>query len=159
MCHMECGVGNINFSVELEKVVIDFQSIHQLWHAVWLCRHMERQQTAHRDVSDGDMLSATVDYSSAACGIKAGGEVGYLRLPCFVQCLVAFFSDSVIIIFVTRLLYCVECPQYSTRRRSASNIHRTSMLRKTGRYGKPSNIIISLHRKTIFNYYEYSTNY
>jgi len=30
---------------------------------------------------------------------------------------------------------------------------------KTGRYGKPSNIIISLHRKKIFNYYEYSTNY
>jgi len=30
---------------------------------------------------------------------------------------------------------------------------------KTGTYGKPSNIIISLHRKTIFNYYEYSTNY
>ena len=30
----------------------------------------------------------------------------------------------------TRWLYCVECPQYSTRRRSASNIHRSSMLRK-----------------------------
>jgi len=59
----------------------------------------------------------------------------------------------------TRWLYCVECPQYSTRRRSAANIHRSSMLRKTGRYGKPSNIVISLHRKKIFNYYEYSTNY
>ena len=30
---------------------------------------------------------------------------------------------------------------------------------KTGRYGKPSNIIISLHRKIFFNNYEYSTNY
>jgi len=30
----------------------------------------------------------------------------------------------------TRWLYCVECPQYSTRRRSASNIYRSSMLRK-----------------------------
>jgi len=30
----------------------------------------------------------------------------------------------------TRWLYCVECPQYSTRRRSASNIHCSSMLRK-----------------------------
>ena len=30
----------------------------------------------------------------------------------------------------TRWLYCVECPQYSTRWRSASNIHRSSMLRK-----------------------------
>ena len=29
---------------------------------------------------------------------------------------------------------------------------------KTGRYGKPSNIIISLHRKKI-NYCEYCTNY
>jgi len=29
----------------------------------------------------------------------------------------------------TRWLYCVECPQYSTRR-SASNIHRSGMLRK-----------------------------
>jgi len=37
---------------------------------------------------------------------------------------------------LTRWLYCVECPQYRTRRRSASNIHRSSMLRKTGRYGK-----------------------
>jgi len=27
-------------------------------------------------------------------------------------------------------LYCVECPQYSTRQRSASNIHRSRMLRK-----------------------------
>jgi len=31
---------------------------------------------------------------------------------------------------LTRRLYCVECPQYSTRRWSASNIHRSSMLRK-----------------------------
>jgi len=31
---------------------------------------------------------------------------------------------------LTRWLYCVECPQYSTRRRSASNKHRSSMLRK-----------------------------
>jgi len=31
---------------------------------------------------------------------------------------------------ITRWLYCVECPQYSTQRRSASNIHRSSMLRK-----------------------------
>jgi len=31
---------------------------------------------------------------------------------------------------ITRLLYCVECPQYSTRRRNASNIHRSGMLRK-----------------------------
>jgi len=38
--------------------------------------------------------------------------------------------------FTTRWMYCVECPQYSTRRRSASNIHCSSMLRKTGRYGK-----------------------
>jgi len=30
----------------------------------------------------------------------------------------------------------VECPQYSTRRRRASNIHRSGMLRKTSRYGK-----------------------
>jgi len=30
----------------------------------------------------------------------------------------------------TRWLYCLECPQYSTRRRSASNIHRSGMLRK-----------------------------
>jgi len=30
----------------------------------------------------------------------------------------------------TRWMYCVECPQYSTRRRSASNIHRSGMLRK-----------------------------
>jgi len=30
----------------------------------------------------------------------------------------------------TRWLYCVECPQYSTRRRSASNIRRSSMQRK-----------------------------
>jgi len=30
----------------------------------------------------------------------------------------------------TRWLYCVECPQYSTPRRSASNIHRSGMLRK-----------------------------
>ena len=50
---------------------------------------------------------------------------------------------------LTRCLYCVECPQYSTRRRSASNMHRSSMLRKTGRYGKPSNVIISLLRKKI----------
>jgi len=34
----------------------------------------------------------------------------------------------------TRWLYCVECPQYSTRRRIASNIHRSDA--KTGRYGK-----------------------
>jgi len=32
--------------------------------------------------------------------------------------------------FSTRWLYCVECPQYSTRRGRASNIHRSSMLRK-----------------------------
>jgi len=31
---------------------------------------------------------------------------------------------------LTRWLYCVECPQYSTRQRSASNIHRFGMLRK-----------------------------
>jgi len=31
---------------------------------------------------------------------------------------------------LTRWLYCVECPQYSTRRRLASNIHCSSMLRK-----------------------------
>jgi len=31
----------------------------------------------------------------------------------------------------TRRLYCVECPQYSTRRRSASNIHRSGMLRQS----------------------------
>ena len=30
----------------------------------------------------------------------------------------------------TRWLYCVECPQHSTRRRSASNIHRSGTLRK-----------------------------
>jgi len=30
----------------------------------------------------------------------------------------------------TRWLYCVECPQYSTRRRSASNIHRSGILCK-----------------------------
>jgi len=30
---------------------------------------------------------------------------------------------------------------------------------KTGRYGKPCNIIVSLHRKENFIYYEYSTNY
>jgi len=32
---------------------------------------------------------------------------------------------------------------------------------KTGTVGmeRPSNIIISLHQKKIFNYYEYSTNY
>jgi len=30
----------------------------------------------------------------------------------------------------TRWLYCVECPQYSTRCRSASNIHCSGMLRK-----------------------------
>jgi len=30
----------------------------------------------------------------------------------------------------TRWLYCVECSQYSTRCGSASNIHRSSMLRK-----------------------------
>jgi len=35
-----------------------------------------------------------------------------------------------VIIVGTRWLYCVECPQYSTRRRSASNIHRSSMLPK-----------------------------
>jgi len=28
----------------------------------------------------------------------------------------------------TRWLYCVECPQYSTRRRSACNIHCSGML-------------------------------
>jgi len=28
----------------------------------------------------------------------------------------------------TRWLYCVECPQYSSRRRSASNIHRSGRL-------------------------------
>ena len=28
----------------------------------------------------------------------------------------------------TRWLYCVECPQYSTRRRSASDTHRSGML-------------------------------
>jgi len=37
---------------------------------------------------------------------------------------------------MTRWLYCVECPQFSTRRRSASNIHRSGMLRKTGTYWK-----------------------
>jgi len=37
---------------------------------------------------------------------------------------------TVTITFLTRLLYCVECPQYSTRRGSASNIHRSGMLRK-----------------------------
>jgi len=31
---------------------------------------------------------------------------------------------------VTRWLYCVECPQYSTRRRSASNIQCCGILRK-----------------------------
>ena len=30
---------------------------------------------------------------------------------------------------------------------------------KTGRYGKPSDIIISLYRKIFFNYNEYSTDY
>jgi len=30
---------------------------------------------------------------------------------------------------------------------------------KTGRYGKPSNAIVSLHRKKNFNYNEYSTIY
>ena len=30
---------------------------------------------------------------------------------------------------------------------------------ETGTYGKPSNMIISLHRKIFFNYYGYSTNY
>jgi len=30
---------------------------------------------------------------------------------------------------------------------------------KTDSYGKPSNIIISLHRKKNFSYNEYSTNY
>ena len=42
----------------------------------------------------------------------------------------------------TRWLYCVECPQYSTRRRSASNIHRSSMLRKNRYVWK--NLVISL---------------
>jgi len=30
--------------------------------------------------------------------------------------------------YVTRWLYCVECPQYSTRRRSTSDIHRSGRL-------------------------------
>ena len=42
----------------------------------------------------------------------------------------------------TRWLYCVECPQYSTRRRSASDIHRSSMLRKIRQVWK--NLVISL---------------
>jgi len=59
----------------------------------------------------------------------------------------------------TRWLYCVECPQYITRRRSTSNIHRSGMLHiKQVGMERPSNII-SLHRKIFFNYYEYSTNY
>ena len=48
----------------------------------------------------------------------------------------------------TRWLYCVECKQYSTRQRSASNIHHSGMLRKNKvRMERPSNILISLHRK------------
>ena len=30
-----------------------------------------------------DMLGAAIGWLAAACGIKAGGEVCYLRLPCF----------------------------------------------------------------------------
>jgi len=33
--------------------------------------------------------------------------------------------------YSTRWLYCVECPQYSTRQRSACNIRRSGMLRKS----------------------------
>jgi len=44
--------------------------------------------------------------------------------------------------FETRWLYCVECPQYSTRRRSASNIHRSGMLRKNRKVWK--DLVISL---------------
>ena len=47
----------------------------------------------------------------------------------------------------TRWLYCVECPQYSTRRRSASNIYIVPVcyVKQIG-MEKPSNII-SFHRK------------
>jgi len=45
-----------------------------------------------------------------------------------------FFSSSLKNLTATRWLYCLECPQYSTRRRIASNIHRSGMLRKN-RYG------------------------
>ena len=51
---------------------------------------------------------------------------------------------------LTRWLYCVECPQYSTRRRSASDIHRSGMLLKQVGMERPSNIIISLNRKIFF---------
>ena len=39
-------------------------------------------------------------------------------------------STHGVALIITRWLYCVECPQYSTRRRSASNVHRSDTLRK-----------------------------
>jgi len=58
----------------------------------------------------------------------------------------------------TRWLYCVECPQYSTRRRSASNIHRSGMVRKNRQVWKELVMSLLVYTGKIFlNYYEYST--
>ena len=46
----------------------------------------------------------------------------------------------------TRWLYCVECPQYSTRQRSASNIHRSGMQIKQAQIrSAKSSVILTFH--------------
>ena len=53
----------------------------------------------------------------------------YVFMKLFYQQTRWLYPSTVLWAFHT-ILYCVECPQYSTRRRSASNIHRSGMLRK-----------------------------
>ena len=49
----------------------------------------------------------------------------------------------------TRWLYCVECPQYSTRRRSPSNIHRTwaEAYLHTKWHPNPPNRLATMHQR------------
>jgi len=85
------------------------------------------------------MMNGSTYYASVSASLITT-YAGKYRLPIPVEFTFKYYCTSSLVMgnlqITTRWLYCVECPQYSTRRRSAYNIHRSGMLPKTGRYGK-----------------------
>ena len=84
-----------------------------------VAEHACDRQTDRR--TDGKNYDSQDRASIAASRGKKSGVQGILT-----YCAVFFRTE--LLIDGTRWLYCVECPQYSTRRRSASDTHRSGRL-------------------------------
>jgi len=85
---MAHSLSNIYASAVLEQIVINFQRIRQgALHCLTLSSYIcNSSELLTGSVSDDDMRGAAVGWWPAACGIKAGGEVCFPRLPCCCCC-------------------------------------------------------------------------